>query len=192
MRWRSASMPITYSNCCPAEALLVIKVMVSITSDRSKMAEEIKQVHDLGIEIALVIFAVAISGVENHPRSWNGSCTSWLYLVGWGLWRLGHGWFSRGWGWYSRSSSQYARNEVASLYIRDVHSVICTRDALLFWSWYWSPLLFNRYNIRLRAAEIEADAILMAKNWVDGVYNADPKKDKTAVKFDELTHRCHQ
>ena len=29
----------------------------------------------------------------------------------------------------------------------------------------------------------------MAKNCVDGVYNADPKKDKTAVKFDELTHR---
>jgi len=41
----------------------------------------------------------------------------------------------------------------------------------------------------LRAAEIEADAILMAKNGVDGVYNADPKKDKTAVKFEELTHR---
>ena len=29
----------------------------------------------------------------------------------------------------------------------------------------------------------------MAKNGVDGVYNADPKKDKTAVKFEELTHR---
>ena len=31
-----------------------------------------------------------------------------------------------------------------------------------------------------------ADAILMAKNGVDGVYNADPKKDKTAVKFEEI------
>ena len=41
----------------------------------------------------------------------------------------------------------------------------------------------------LRAAEIEADAILMAKNGVDGVYNADPKKDASAVKFEELTHR---
>ncbi len=28
----------------------------------------------------------------------------------------------------------------------------------------------------------------MAKNGVDGVYNADPKKDANAVKFDELTH----
>jgi len=39
----------------------------------------------------------------------------------------------------------------------------------------------------LRAAEIEADAVLMAKN-IDGVYNADPKKDPTARRFDEITY----
>jgi uridylate kinase len=39
----------------------------------------------------------------------------------------------------------------------------------------------------LRAAEIEADVILMAKNNVDGVYSADPQKDPQAKKYDELT-----
>ncbi len=39
----------------------------------------------------------------------------------------------------------------------------------------------------LRAAEIEADAVLMAKN-IDGVYSADPKKDPTAIRYDELTY----
>ncbi len=39
----------------------------------------------------------------------------------------------------------------------------------------------------LRGVEIEADAILMAKN-VDGIYSADPNKDPTAVKFDQLTY----
>ena len=39
----------------------------------------------------------------------------------------------------------------------------------------------------LRASEIEADVILMAKNGVDGVYNADPKIDREAVKYDALT-----
>lgn len=39
----------------------------------------------------------------------------------------------------------------------------------------------------LRAAEINADAILLAKN-IDGVYSADPLKDPTAVKFDEITY----
>lgn len=39
----------------------------------------------------------------------------------------------------------------------------------------------------LRGVEIEADAILMAKN-VDGIYSADPNTDPTAVKFDTLTY----
>ena len=39
----------------------------------------------------------------------------------------------------------------------------------------------------LRAAEIEADAILLAKN-IDGVYSADPLKDPTAVKYDTITY----
>ena len=39
----------------------------------------------------------------------------------------------------------------------------------------------------LRAAEIDADAILLAKN-IDGVYSADPRKDPTAVKYDSITY----
>ncbi len=39
----------------------------------------------------------------------------------------------------------------------------------------------------LRAAEINADAVLLAKN-VDGVYTADPAKDASAVKYDELSY----
>ena len=39
----------------------------------------------------------------------------------------------------------------------------------------------------LRAAEIDADVILLAKN-IDGVYSADPKKDASAVKFDSITY----
>lgn len=40
----------------------------------------------------------------------------------------------------------------------------------------------------LRAAELEADAILMAKNNVDGIYSADPNEDKDATKYDHLTY----
>ena len=39
----------------------------------------------------------------------------------------------------------------------------------------------------LRAAEINADAILLAKN-IDGVYSADPKKDHNAVKYDTISY----
>lgn len=40
----------------------------------------------------------------------------------------------------------------------------------------------------LRASEIKADVILMAKNGVDGVYSADPKKDPSATRYDSLTY----
>lgn len=39
----------------------------------------------------------------------------------------------------------------------------------------------------LRAAEIDADVILLAKN-IDGVYSADPMKDPNAVRYDEITY----
>ena len=40
----------------------------------------------------------------------------------------------------------------------------------------------------LRAAEISADAMLMAKNGVDGVYNDDPRINKNAKKYDKITY----
>lgn len=40
----------------------------------------------------------------------------------------------------------------------------------------------------LRAAEINADVVLLAKN-IDGVYTADPRKDPTATKIDEITYQ---
>jgi uridylate kinase len=39
-----------------------------------------------------------------------------------------------------------------------------------------------------RALEVGADVLLMGKQGVDGVYSADPKRDPSAVKFDELTY----
>jgi uridylate kinase len=39
-----------------------------------------------------------------------------------------------------------------------------------------------------RALEVHADVVLMAKNGVDGVYTADPKKDPAAEKLDSLTY----
>ena len=51
-----------------------------------------------------------------------------------------------------------------------------------------SPYFSTDTAAALRAAEIEADVILMAKN-IDGVYSADPRLDPTAVRYDELTYK---
>ncbi len=51
-----------------------------------------------------------------------------------------------------------------------------------------SPYFSTDTTAALRASEIKADVILMAKNGVDGVYSADPKKDPDAVRYDHLTY----
>lgn len=50
-----------------------------------------------------------------------------------------------------------------------------------------SPYFSTDTTAALRASEIKADVILMAKNGVDGVYSADPKKDPTATRYEHLT-----
>ncbi|MFN4213211.1 MULTISPECIES: UMP kinase [unclassified Exiguobacterium] len=51
-----------------------------------------------------------------------------------------------------------------------------------------NPYFSTDTTAALRAAEIEADVILMGKNNVDGVYSADPKHDPEAVKYETLTY----
>ncbi len=49
-----------------------------------------------------------------------------------------------------------------------------------------NPYFSTDTTAALRAAEIEAEVILMAKNNVDGVYSADPSVDQNAKKYDRL------
>ena len=51
-----------------------------------------------------------------------------------------------------------------------------------------NPYFSTDTTAALRAAEVEADVILMGKNNVDGVYSADPKLDGNAHKYDTLTY----
>ncbi|MBA3945560.1 MAG: UMP kinase [Herpetosiphonaceae bacterium] len=51
-----------------------------------------------------------------------------------------------------------------------------------------NPYFTTDTGAALRAAELGAEVILMAKHGVDGVYNADPRRDASAQKFDVLSY----
>lgn len=51
-----------------------------------------------------------------------------------------------------------------------------------------SPYFSTDTTAALRASEIKADVILMAKNGVDGVYSADPKVNPEAIRYDKLNY----
>lgn len=59
---------------------------------------------------------------------------------------------------------------------------------VIFASGTGNPYFSTDTTAALRALEIEADVILMAKRGVDGVYDADPKSDPKAVKFETITY----
>lgn len=60
-------------------------------------------------------------------------------------------------------------------------------EVVIFACGMGAPFFSTDTAASLRAAQIHADALLLAKN-IDGVYSADPKVDKNAVKFDSLTY----
>ena len=51
-----------------------------------------------------------------------------------------------------------------------------------------SPYFSTDTTAALRAAEMQADVIMMAKNNVDGIYSSDPNVNSDAVKYEELTY----
>ena len=70
---------------------------------------------------------------------------------------------------------------------RDAVKALKEGKVIIFAGGLGAPYFSTDTAAVLRAAEIEADAVLMAKN-IDGVYSADPKKDPTAKRYDEITY----
>ena len=76
--------------------------------------------------------------------------------------------------------AEYFTRDTANRYLNE-------GKVVLFAAGTGNPYFSTDTGAVLRGVEIEADAILMAKN-IDGIYSADPKKDPAAVKFDKLTY----
>lgn len=89
----------------------------------------------------------------------------------------------------TRVLSSIEMRQVAEPYIRRrAIRHLEKKRVVIFAAGTGNPYFSTDTTAALRAAEIEADVILMAKNNVDGVYSADPKTDSTAVKYDELSY----
>jgi len=79
-------------------------------------------------------------------------------------------------------------NKYAEYFTRDAaNRYLNEGKVVLFAAGTGNPYFSTDTGAVLRGVEIEADAVLMAKN-IDGIYSADPKKDPTAEKYDELTY----
>jgi len=89
----------------------------------------------------------------------------------------------------SRVQTSIAMQQIAEPYIRRraIRHLEKGR-VVIFAAGTGNPFFSTDTTAALRAAEIEAEVILMAKNKVDGVYTADPFKDPDAEKYEQLTY----
>ena len=91
-------------------------------------------------------------------------------------------------GMYTRVQTAIEMREVAEPYIRRKAVKHLEKGrVVIFACGSGNPYFTTDTAAALRAAEIDAEVILVAKT-IDGVYSADPKVDKTAIKYDEITY----
>lgn len=155
-----------------------------------QMAKEIQDVHSYGIEIALVIGGgnlwrgepAAAAGMDRVSADYTG-------MLGTVMNALVMADSLQQCGVDTRVQTAITMQQIAEPYVRGRALRHLEKGRIvIFAAGTGSPYFSTDTTSALRAAEINADAILMAKNGVDGVYNDDPRKNDKAVKFDELTH----
>ncbi|MDD6415972.1 UMP kinase [uncultured Lactobacillus sp.] len=154
-----------------------------------KLAQEIKLVHDMGVQVGIVCGGGnmwrgetgAKLGMERAQADYMGM----LATIMNGL-ALQDGLESVG--VPTRLQTSISMRQVAEPYIRRVAiSHLEKNRVVIFGGGTGNPYFSTDTTAALRAAEINADVILMAKNGVDGVYTADPKLHPDAKKFHELS-----
>jgi uridylate kinase len=160
-----------------------------IESERlSHYANEIKSAVDLGAEVAVVIGGGNIfrglqaksSGIERVTGDYMGMLAT--VINGMALQSM-----METKGLYTRLVSALEIREVAEPYIRRrAIRHLEKRRVVIFSAGTGSPYFTTDSAAALRANEISADVILKGTR-VDGIFTADPEKDPTATKYDNIT-----
>ncbi len=154
------------------------------------LAREIRQIHEMGVEIAIVVgggnFIRGKQMVEMGIDRIQGDYMGMLATI---INALAIQSSLEEAGVNTRVQTSIEMPKVAEPFIsrRAVRHLEKGR-VVIFGGGTGSPYFSTDTTAALRASEIKADVILMAKNGVDGVYDDDPKKNPDAVRYDRLTY----
>ncbi len=153
------------------------------------IAEQVKEVHDLGLELAIVIGGGNIfRGVAASAQGMNRANADYMGMLATVINALALQESLESVGVHTRLQSAIAMQELAEPYIRRraVRHLEKGR-VVIFAAGTGNPYFTTDTAASLRAMEINADVILKATK-VDGVYDKDPMKYDDAVRFKELSY----
>lgn len=155
------------------------------------VAQQIKEVKKSGVEVAIVVGGGNIwRGADAAAEGMDRAAADYAGMLATVINALALQDALEKEGLVSRTQSAIPIQAVAEPYIRlRAISHLEKGRVVIFAAGTGNPYMTTDTAAALRAIEIRAEVLLMAKNKVDGVYTADPKKDPTAKKFDHLNHR---
>ena len=153
------------------------------------IAAEIKDVHDLGVAVAIVIGGGNIfRGVAASARGTDRASADYMGMLATVINALALQDALERISAVTRVQSAIGMQAVAEPYIRRRATRHLEKGrVVIFAAGTGNPYFTTDTAAALRAMEIDAEVILKATR-VDGVYDADPKQDRNAKKFDELTY----
>ncbi|MBR7552919.1 UMP kinase [Allobacillus sp. GCM10007491] len=154
------------------------------------IAQQIKDIHDLGIEIAIVVGGGNLwRGKIGSEVGMDRANADYMGMLATVMNSLALQDSLENFDVQTRVQTSIEMRQVAEPYIRrKAMRHLEKKRVVIFAGGTGNPYFSTDTTAALRAAEIEADVILMAKNNVDGVYSADPKTNQEAVKFSELSY----
>jgi len=154
------------------------------------VAASIRAVHDRGVEIAIVVGAGNIyRGMKGAAAGMDRATADYMGMLATVLNALPLQDALETQGVHTRVQSAITVAEVAEPYIRRRAMRHLEKGrVVIFAAGTGNPFFTTDTAAALRAVEIHAEAILMAKNGVEGVYTADPREDRDAVMIPEITH----
>ena len=154
-------------------------------------AREIRAIHDLGVEIAVVVgggniwrggqkaIALGMDPAQSHYMGMLATIINALALQD-ALERHGM---------HTRTMTAIKMDEVTEPYLRRrAARHLEKRRVVILAAGTGNPYFSTDSAAALRAAEMHCEVILMAKNGVDGVYTADPRRNPDATRYDKLTY----
>ncbi|NLC06600.1 MAG: UMP kinase [Syntrophomonadaceae bacterium] len=155
----------------------------------NSIAREIKEVHDAGVEVAIVVGGGNIwRGVAGSAKGMDRATADYMGMLATVINSLSLQDAMEKLNVVTRVLSAIELRQIAEPYIRRraIRHLEKGR-VVIFAGGTGSPYFSTDTTAALRAAEIEADVILMAKK-VDGVYDSDPVKNPEAILYRDLSY----
>lgn len=156
----------------------------------AQIAKEVKEIIDLGVQVAIVVGGgnfirgkfsdqMGIDRVQADTMGMLGTVINAIAI---------QGVFEKN-GLVTRVQSAIEMSKIAEPFIlRRALRHLEKGRVVIFAAGTGSPYFSTDTTAALRASEIDADVILMAKNGVDGVYDDDPNKNPKAKKYTQLNY----